>query len=65
MRVDQLLTTCSVLGRYYNREASDNMRNPKLIRGENAKKRGVEEGGANSRKFAAFRFPLATLAPSR
>lgn len=44
MRVDQLLTTCSVLGRYYNREASDNMRNPKLIRGENAKKRGVEEG---------------------
>jgi len=46
LRVDQLLTTCSVLGRYYNREASGNMRNPELIRGENAKKCDVEEGGA-------------------
>lgn len=44
MRVDQLLATCSVLGRYYNREASDNIRNHKLIHDENAKKRGLKSG---------------------
>ena len=38
MRVDQLLITCSVLGGYYNRQASGNIRNPKPICDENAKK---------------------------
>ena len=45
MRVDQLLTTCSVLGGYYNREASSNILNPEPIRDENVKKRGQDNYG--------------------